>query len=127
MTPDEYRQELFEDSVPRLAEMADRAVSVLRLSPSEVAMVVIDVDDASWTPLAEKLMPGHDWQQYRDREEVPVARGSVMWSTVEVICTICPGVSVALDAPPPDGHLYAFVLGGGGASLFAVPYSGAQA
>ena len=26
-------------------------------------------------PIADMLMPGHDWQQYRDRGEIPFARG----------------------------------------------------
>ena len=33
------------------------------------------VDDQNGAQLASVLMSGHDWQQYRDRGEVPFARG----------------------------------------------------
>jgi hypothetical protein len=127
MTPDEKRQEIFDESAVRLSEMAYRAINVLGLDPSEVATVAINVDDPAWTDLAEKLMPGHDWQSYRDRGELPIARGSVMWGAAEYICTVCPALSMALETAPPEGHLYAFVMDGGGASLFVVPYTGMEA
>lgn len=40
-----------------------------------VCFVLLDVDDPRGAVLADKLMPGHDWQQYRDRGEKPLARG----------------------------------------------------
>jgi hypothetical protein len=40
-----------------------------------MVVVVLNVDDANGGKLAETLMPGHDWQPYRDRGEVPFARG----------------------------------------------------
>lgn len=40
-------------------------------------VVCIDVDDSGWRRLVDHLMPGADWQQYRDRGERPVARGVV--------------------------------------------------
>ncbi|MDO8577254.1 MAG: hypothetical protein Q7R55_00025 [Candidatus Wildermuthbacteria bacterium] len=54
----------------RLAERgmtADRAVIVL-----------LNVDDVHGGPLADVLMPGHNWQEIRDRGEVPFARGLAM-------------------------------------------------
>lgn len=45
------------------------------LVATEVVIVIINVDDAHGGLLAEKLMPGTDWQQFRDRGEVPFARG----------------------------------------------------
>lgn len=38
-------------------------------------IVILNVNDRLGGALAEVLMPGHDWQQYRDRGEVPFARG----------------------------------------------------
>jgi hypothetical protein len=42
---------------------------------NELCIVLLNVDDPHGGALAELLMPGHDWQPYRDRGEVPFARG----------------------------------------------------
>ena len=38
-------------------------------------ITIINVDDHHGGPLAEILMPGHDWQSYRDQGMIPYARG----------------------------------------------------
>jgi hypothetical protein len=53
------------------------------LSPKNVVIVVLNVDDIHGGPLAEALMPGHDWQEYRDRGEVPFARGLAVRGGIE--------------------------------------------
>lgn len=45
------------------------------LDPKQVIVVIINVDDPHGNPIAEGLMPGHNWQEYRDRGETPYARG----------------------------------------------------
>ena len=45
---------------------------------NSAAIAIINVDDPHGGPLAAELMPGHDWQAYRDRDEVPFARGLVI-------------------------------------------------
>lgn len=47
------------------------------LDPHGMAIVVINVDDKNGAPIAESLMPNHDWQIYRDRGEIPFALGIV--------------------------------------------------
>ncbi len=42
---------------------------------AEAVIVFINVDDPYGNHLAELLMPGHNWQECRDRGEVPFARG----------------------------------------------------
>ncbi len=44
-------------------------------SAKDVVIVLVNVDDVHGGPLADVLMPGHDWQAYRARGEVPFARG----------------------------------------------------
>lgn len=44
-------------------------------SPKDVVIVLLNVDDSHGAILADLLMPGQDWQAYRDRGETPVARG----------------------------------------------------
>jgi len=51
----------------RMAERGDSADAVL--------IVILNVDEPLGEFLASALMPGHDWQAYRDRGEVPFARG----------------------------------------------------
>jgi hypothetical protein len=55
-----------------------RRISEKNLKPEDVAIVVINVDDPHGGPIADILMPNHNWQQYRDQGEVPCARGLVM-------------------------------------------------
>lgn len=43
--------------------------------PAKEVVVLIDVDTEIGAGLAEVLMPGHNWQVYRDRGETPFARG----------------------------------------------------
>ena len=45
-----------------------RRVVALSLPPSSVVIVLLNVDDPHGGALADVLMPGHDWQVYRDRE-----------------------------------------------------------
>ena len=47
----------------------------LGTNPDTVVIVLVNVDDVHGKILAEALMPGHEWQLYRDRGEVPFARG----------------------------------------------------
>ena len=54
----------------RLAHFAERAIGRV-----DVCFVLLDVDDSRGAALADVLMPGHDWQQYRRRGEKPLARG----------------------------------------------------
>lgn len=45
------------------------------MTADQAVIVLLNVDDVHGGPLADVLMPGADWQQYRDRGEVPFARG----------------------------------------------------
>lgn len=53
------------------------------MSASDALITVLNVDDPHGGPLADALMPGHNWQQYRDRGEVPFARGLAMRAGIE--------------------------------------------
>lgn len=58
----------------RVRHFASR-VEELNVTPEVVVIVLINVDDVHGRDLAEMLMPNNDWQPYRDRGEVPFARG----------------------------------------------------
>lgn len=44
-------------------------------TPADAIIVLLKVDDPNGGMLAQMLMPGHNWQEYRDRGEIPFARG----------------------------------------------------
>lgn len=61
------RVEHFKNRITELGRTAD-----------QVVIVLLNVDDVHGGLLADVLMPGHNWQEYRDRGEVPFARGLAM-------------------------------------------------
>ncbi len=64
----------YEAQGERVLHFQARAVQ-LGKTPADVVIVLINVDDPHGRLMADALMPGHDWQAYRDRGEVPFARG----------------------------------------------------
>lgn len=48
------------------------------MSPDQAVIVLLNVDDVHGGPLADILMPGHNWQEIRDKGEIPFARGLAM-------------------------------------------------
>jgi hypothetical protein len=60
--------------------LAERGITV-----AEAVIVLLNVDDINGGPLADVLMPGHNWQEpeVRDRREVPFIRGLVMRDFIE--------------------------------------------
>ncbi len=67
----------FEGQINRMEHFKNR-MKELNKSPNDVVIVLINVDDTNGNWMAEALMPGHDWQQFRDKGEIPFARGLVM-------------------------------------------------
>lgn len=65
---------LLEANAERIRHFAERA-EVRGLTPADAVIVLINVDAPYGAPFADALMPGHDWQSYRDRGETPIARG----------------------------------------------------
>lgn len=66
----------FAANADRIKHFAGRVVELGR-SGADTVITLIDVDDPTGNGriFADLLMPGQDWQQYRDRGETPVARG----------------------------------------------------
>jgi hypothetical protein len=65
---------VFKDSVERVQYFKGR-MSERRLDPKEFCIVLLNVDDRYGGPIANMLMPGHDWQAVRDQGLLPIARG----------------------------------------------------
>ncbi len=64
----------FEMNVDRVIHFKNR-MTERGLGARDVVIVLVNVDDVHGGPLADALMPGVDWQQYRDMGQVPFARG----------------------------------------------------
>lgn len=58
----------------RLVHFAER-VRVRGLSPKDVVLVLIDVDDLRGQPIAKALLPDEDWGKMREKGLAPYARG----------------------------------------------------
>lgn len=68
-----------------------RRIRDLKKNPMEVTVVLLNVDDELGGALADILMPGHDWQAYRDCGEVPFARGLAGREGIqEMLDEVCP-------------------------------------
>jgi len=64
----------FEMNKERVTHFAKR-IEEKGLSPADIVIVILNVDDTHGGPIADMLMPGHNWQEFRDRGETPFARG----------------------------------------------------
>lgn len=116
------RQELMELNRSRLEELAYRAIHYKYMKPKDFFVICIHVDDLAWTDLVEELMPGQDWQAYRDRGEIPVVRGSVWRKSVGgYLGQVCPAIRPVLGNPDVSEQIVqAVVLAAGGASVYEV-------
>ena len=48
------------------------------MTAEQAVIVLLNVDDVHGGPIADMLMPGHNWQEIRDGGEIPFARGLAM-------------------------------------------------
>jgi hypothetical protein len=78
----------FEAQMDRVQYFKNR-IAEKQLDPKSVIIILINVDSLYGSEFTDVLMPGHDWQQYRDKGEVPFGRGLVMKEgIIEMIATI---------------------------------------
>ena len=67
-------QGMLEANADRIKHFKQRLME-RSLTASDVVIVLVSVDDVHGGPLADALMPGTNWQEFRDRGEAPIARG----------------------------------------------------
>ena len=67
----------FELNADRVAHFK-RRLAERGMTADQAVIVLLNVDDIHGSLLADALMPGHNWQEIRDRGEVPFARGLAM-------------------------------------------------
>lgn len=74
--------ETFRRNADRVAHFTGR-VEALGLTESDYVIVLLNVNDPHGGPIAQMLMPNFDWQEIRDRGEVPFARGLASRSAMQ--------------------------------------------
>lgn len=120
----EKREELFQANKNRLKELAHRAIFIKGLSPRDFLVICIDVDDnRMFRDLADYLMPNSNWQQFRDRGEQPIARGSVPIEIRDLLVKIVPDIKDGLYGKIPKGVVRAVILSGGASVYHIEPVS----
>lgn len=112
---DIIRAQFYNLNQVRLWQLSKRAKEKIGETGIIQCVVCIDVDDASWTPLVEHLMPGHDWNIYRARGEQPIARGVVPLEPIKAM--VDEFYPAASDEFAGD-KVNVVVLAAGGASVF---------
>jgi hypothetical protein len=91
------------------------------LSHDDIVAVVIDADDPVCAELVDVLMPNHDWQQYRDRGQSPIARGIVLVEgIVDYLCELVPDISSDLRKSPPEGLVRSVIMAEGSVSVYYI-------
>ncbi|HLC44397.1 MAG TPA: hypothetical protein VJK50_00940 [Patescibacteria group bacterium] len=116
----EAREAFYQLNRERLQELAHKALTARRLKPDEFLIVCIEADDPEWKDLVDLLMPNHNWQQYRDRGEKPIARGSVVPGVREYLREVVPDIADALYEELPEGVVRAVIMASGGASVYHI-------
>jgi len=74
--------DFFAANAERIKHFKQRAEELGR-NGNDTVIALINVDDPKGSILADALMPAHNWQQYRDAGEVPVARGLALKEGVQ--------------------------------------------
>ena len=113
--------DFFAGNAKRVRHFSERAAELGR-SGEDTVITLVNVDDPIGKMLADALMPGHDWQRYRDAGEIPVARGLAakegMPEFMEGV-----GFQVAADELRSTSDLRVLVIGFDTALVLGVEFS----
>jgi len=115
----DYRDEFFMLNRVQLERIAFHAVQK-GIGNNDFVVVAIDVDDRSWKPMVDYLMPGKDWDQYRNKGEKPVVRGYVDSDITSYIGQVVPDIASEFCKEVPCGLCRCVVMGDGGASVYNI-------
>jgi len=66
--------ETFAENADKVASLKER-ISEGRLTSAQVVITIVNADDFHGRIIANEAMPGFNWQEIRDRGEIPYARG----------------------------------------------------
>jgi hypothetical protein len=67
--------ETFNMNKERIDYFAGRIVERRKTEDNQYVIIILNVDDPNGEAITNVLMPGYDWDQFRDKGEIPYARG----------------------------------------------------
>lgn len=73
-----------------------------------------------WRALMDKFLPGHNWEEGDDSEEVAYISVQVPFSFCELLSEYFPGDAEIIMEPPSDGKVKVIALAGEGFTLYEV-------
>lgn len=118
----EARNDMAMQCMDRLQHFAYRAIHTRGLRNDQFFVICVEVD-SRWRDLVAQLMPGADWQQYRDAGQAPIARGAVPIRVAVSIAEQCPETIPALmtlQQPLPPQKANCVVLNDGGCTVLEI-------
>lgn len=113
----EFRNGLYLQALPRLQNLAYRALYVYGKKNSEIAVICIEVD-SKWRGWVDQLMPGYDWESVRATGALPIAQGTVTWPACEFVAEQFPDIAHIAREVPPEGKMKAIVLCDNGCTIY---------
>ena len=117
----ESAMDLFRANAERVMHFKQR-VNELGRSGQDTVITLLNVDDPVGGVLADILMPGHDWQSYRDADETPVARGLASKSGISEFLEEA-GYQIAANELAGTDDLRVLVLDSGVALVMDVDFT----
>lgn len=95
-------------------------IAALGRSPQDTIIILANVDDVHGRHVADSVMPGADWQQFRDRGEVPFARGLVSRDGMQSVLDAADPFAAQKLRETPDGVVAVIVVDHGAFEVFPV-------
>ena len=118
------RHRLFAQCLDRLQNFAYRGLNVYSLNNTRFIVVCIVVD-SRWRTLVDMLMPNATeahWQVFRDRDEIPVARGIARFNEAlkQLIVSELPELADSFSKPTCDTKANCIVLDDSGGTVYEI-------
>jgi hypothetical protein len=104
----------------RIQHLAWRALYVRRKRADEFVVTCIQVDDPTWRPIVDALMPNYDWEAIRATGAEPIASGTAEWSLCEVVAECLPIIADVLLEKPSEGMVKVIVLAFGHCTVYEI-------
>jgi hypothetical protein len=116
------RNNIVDQCMERLQHFAFRAFSAYGLGVNDFVVICIVVD-SRWRDLVNLLMPNATdahWQAFRDRGELPVARGIALAGAIDLILERLPDLRPAFEESYPEGTARCVALDDSGGTVYQI-------
>ena len=116
------RNDIVEQCMERLQHFAFRAFTKYGMAVDEFVVICIVVD-SKWRDLVDLLMPNATdahWQTFRERGEIPVARGIALSGAVDLILERLPDLRPAFEDAYPEGTARCVALDDSGGTVYQI-------